>query len=133
VNYTDRSGKTIDVRSVSQGTEIIASVTITNDTGSYINDVALTQILPSGWEIVNTRFTDYGDNTGTGNKAEYTDIRDDRVNYYFSLGSKKSITFKTVMNASYLGDYYLPGIQCEAMYNSDYVVRNKGQWIEVKQ
>lgn len=133
VNYTDRSGKTIDVRSVSQGTEIIASVTITNDSGSYINDVALTQILPSGWEIVNTRFTDYGDNTGTGNKAEYTDIRDDRVNYYFSLGSRKSITFKTVMNASYLGDYYLPGIQCEAMYDSDYVVRNKGQWIEVKQ
>jgi len=130
VSYTDGNGKSIDMKNISQGTEITAKVIITNTTGLYVNDIALSQILPSGWEIVNTRFTEYGDNTD--NKAEYTDIRDDRVNYYFSLQANKSITFETVMNASYLGNYYLPGIQCEAMYDNEYIVRNKGQWIEIK-
>lgn len=130
VSYTDSNGNAIDMSNIAQGTEIKAQVTITNTTGLYVNDIALTQILPSGWEIVNTRFTEYGDNTN--NKAEYTDIRDDRVNYYFSLQANKSITFETVMNASYLGNYYLPGIQCEAMYDHEYMVRNKGEWIEIK-
>ncbi|MGJ8683062.1 MAG: alpha-2-macroglobulin family protein [Nonlabens sp.] len=130
VSYTDGNGKAIDMNNIIQGTEITAKVIITNTTGLYVNDIALTQILPSGWEIVNTRFTEYGDNPD--NKAEYTDIRDDRVNYYFSLQANKSITFETKINASYLGNYYLPGIQCEAMYDNEYIVRNKGQWIEVK-
>ncbi len=89
----------------------------------------MTEIFPSGWEIVNTRFTDYGG--GTLSKAEFTDIRDDRVNFYFYLGRKKSKTFTVSLNASYLGKYYLPGIQAEAMYDNDYFIRTKGTWIEV--
>ena len=42
-------------------------------------------------------------------------------------------TFRILLNASYLGKYYLPGIQAEAMYNNDYSVRTKGQWVEVVQ
>jgi hypothetical protein len=30
-----------------------------------------------------------------------------------------------------LGSYYLPGIQCEAMYDDNYIFRNKGQWIAI--
>jgi uncharacterized protein YfaS (alpha-2-macroglobulin family) len=130
ITYTDKDGNALDVSNLNQGTEITAITTITNTTGSKIEDVALTQILPSGWEIVNTRFTDYGAQE-VNNSIEYTDIRDDRVNYYFDLKSKQTLTFKTTINASYLGKYYLPGLQCEAMYDADYMVRNKGQWIEV--
>ncbi|MDP5100466.1 MAG: MG2 domain-containing protein [Nonlabens sp.] len=130
VNYTDRSGKTLNVSQLAQGTEIIITTTITNDTGVDMQNIACTQILPSGWEIINTRFTEYGASE-TSTQVDYTDIRDDRVNNYFSLGAQKSITLKTVMNASYLGTYYLPGVQCEAMYDGDYVVRKEGQWIEV--
>ncbi len=94
-----------------------------------VYNVALTEIFPSGWEIVNTRFTDFG--SSTINKAQFTDIRDDRVNYYFDLGKRKSKTFTVLLNASYLGKYYLPGIQSEAMYDNEFFVRGKGQWIEV--
>ena len=31
----------------------------------------------------------------------------------------------------YLGNYYLPGVQAEAMYDNDYFVRTKGKWVEV--
>jgi uncharacterized protein YfaS (alpha-2-macroglobulin family) len=130
ITYVDKEGKSVNVSKVNQGTELTAITTITNATGSRIEDVALTQILPSGWEIVNTRFTDYGAEEAN-TSIEYTDIKDDRVNYYFDLKARETLTFKTTINASYLGRYYLPGIQCEAMYDNDYIVRNKGQWIEV--
>ena len=129
ITYTDAKGNPIDVTKLSQGTDFKAHVTISNLKYEYVHNIALTEIFPSGWEIVNTRFTDYGG--GTASKAEFTDIRDDRVHFYFYLGRQKSKTFTVSLNASYLGKYYLPGIQAEAMYDNDYFVRTKGKWIEV--
>jgi uncharacterized protein YfaS (alpha-2-macroglobulin family) len=82
-----------------------------------------------GWEIVNTRFTDFGD--FAQNDVTYTDLRDDRANFYFDMKKNETKIFRILLNASYLGRYYLPGIQAEAMYDHDYVVRTKGQWVEV--
>lgn len=129
VVYKDKKGNPIDVKKLTQGTDFMASVTITNDMSSNVKDIALTEIFPSGWEIVNTRFTDYGNVVSS--EVRHTDIRDDRVNFYFDLGRKRSKTFNVLLNASYLGKYYLPGIQAEAMYDNDYFIRTKGQWIEV--
>jgi uncharacterized protein YfaS (alpha-2-macroglobulin family) len=42
-------------------------------------------------------------------------------------------TFTVLLNAAYLGNYYLPGIQVEAMYDNDYFVKTKGSWIKVVQ
>jgi uncharacterized protein YfaS (alpha-2-macroglobulin family) len=128
--YTDRDGKTIDIATLNQATEVIATTTIKNNTGLPVSDLAFTRFVPSGWEIVNTRFTDYGDSTATQG-LDYTDIKDDRVYYYFDLPARESKTIKTILNASYLGTYYLPGIQCEAMYDEEYVVRNNGKWVKV--
>jgi uncharacterized protein YfaS (alpha-2-macroglobulin family) len=36
-----------------------------------------------------------------------------------------------LLNATYLGNYYFPGIQSEAMYDSNYLARTKGQWVEI--
>ncbi|XLS29139.1 alpha-2-macroglobulin family protein [Flavobacteriaceae bacterium M23B6Z8] len=129
VKYKNRDGQTIDISKLSQGTDFIAEVTVTNKKGDKVRDIALSEIFPSGWEIVNTRFTDYG--SFTANKVTYTDLRDDRANFYFDLKGYESKTVKILLNASYLGTYYLPGVQCEAMYDNDYLVRTKGQWIEV--
>ena len=131
--YKDLQGNTIDVEKLQQGQDFIATVSITNLTSSSVNDVALTQIFPSGWDIVNTRFTDFGDTTVS--QARYTDIKDDRVNFYFDMqpkGKYGTKTFTVMLNASYLGTYYLPGTQAEAMYDNDYLVRNKGKWITVE-
>lgn len=129
VSYKSENGQLVNPANLSQGTNFIAQVKIENTTNEVVNNIALTQYLPSGWEIVNTRFTDFGDdNTET---ADFTDIRDDRVNYYFTLKQRETKTFSILLNASYLGNYYLPGIQAEAMYNNEYSVRTKGQWIQV--
>lgn len=127
--FKDRAGKIISPSTLSQGTEFVAEVSVTNLKGDYVENVALTQIVPSGWEIVNTRFTDFG--SFAENKVDYTDIRDDRTNFYFSLRAHESKTFRILLNASYPGTYYLPGVQCEAMYDNSYLARTKGQWVKV--
>ena len=92
--------------------------------------MSLTEVFPSGWEIVNTRFTDFGDAVSA---SDYTDIRDDKSSFYFDLGANKSRIFQVRLNASYLGTYYLYGVQTEAMYNNDFFARTKGCWVEVVQ
>ncbi|ARV09867.1 hypothetical protein BTO05_09515 [Winogradskyella sp. PC-19] len=131
--YKDLQGNKIDVSKLQQGQDFVANVSISNLNNEIVKDVALTQIFPSGWDIVNTRFTDFGDTTVS--QARYTDIRDDRVNFYFDMnrrGKNGTKTFTVLLNASYLGTYYLPGTQAEAMYDNDYLVRNKGRWVTVE-
>lgn len=127
--FKDRSGNVINQSVLAQGTEFIAEVTISNTKGERVENVALTQIIPSGWEIVNTRFTDFG--SFAENNVDYTDIRDDRTNFYFPLKANETKTFRILLNASYPGGYYLPGVQCEAMYDNSFLARTKGQWVKV--
>ncbi len=133
VQYKDLRGNTIDVSKLKQGQDFLATVKVSNLKNEKVKDVALTQIFPSGWEIVNTRFTSYG--SSTTSQARFTDIRDDRVNFYFDLGQRgkySSKTFSVMLNASYLGTYYLPSVQAEAMYDNEYLVRTKGKWVTVE-
>lgn len=127
--FKDRGGKVINPSSLTQGTEFVAEVSISNTKGENVDNVALTQIIPSGWEIVNTRFTDFGN--FAENNVDYTDIRDDRTNFYFSLKHNETKVFRILLNASYPGSYYLPGVQCEAMYDNSFMARTKGQWVQV--
>ncbi|MHB0755141.1 alpha-2-macroglobulin family protein [Polaribacter sp. M15] len=133
VNYKDLKGNKIDINTLKQGQDFVAKINVSNPKNQVVKDIALTQIFPSGWEIVNTRFTDFG--TTAKSEARYTDIRDDRVNFYFDINEGRSSaevkTFTVLLNAAYLGKYYLPGVQVEAMYDNDYLVRTQGRWIEV--
>ena len=129
--YLDSKGNPIDIANLRQGTEIIAKVAVTNTSNDYVDNIALTKIFPGGWEIVNTSFTELGG--GAQGSARYTDIRDDRVNFYFDLKAKKIKVFTVKLNASYLGTYYLPGTQVEAMYDNNFYARNKGIWVTIEQ
>ncbi len=127
-NFQSTNGQTINPSRLEQGSEFVAYITITNTSAMNVNNVALTQIIPSGWEIVNLRYTDAG---GNNNSVQYTDIRDDRTQFYFSLPGRSTKTLKVVLNASYLGNYYMPGVFAEAMYDNTYRCRTAGQWIQV--
>lgn len=128
-SFIDGAGKAIAIDKVRQGEEITARITVSNTSRDRIDNVALTQLFPSGWEIVNTRFTDA--QGGTEGTARYTDIRDDRVNFYFDMKKASTKVFTVKLNASYRGTYYLPGTQVEAMYDASYYARNKGKWVEI--
>ncbi len=129
VVYRSRDNSPIDISNLAQGTEFYADIDIRNSSTEFIENVALSHVIPSGFEIVNTRFTDFGD--FGNNKADHIDIRDDRTNFYFSLKAGERKTFRVLLNASYIGRYYLPGMQAEAMYDNSYGVRTSGKWIEI--
>lgn len=131
VSYKDVSGNPIDPSEVVQGSNLMVSVTIRNlGLAGEIKNLALSNYVPSGWEIHNARLDD---NEALLKSSAYTyqDIRDDRVYTYFDLGVNESKTFNLLVNASYEGRYYLPGLNAEAMYDNTVYARTKGQWIRV--
>jgi len=131
VGYFTLGGKQIDPASLKQGTDFLAQVNIKNPgkRGRYDN-MALTQIFPSGWEILNTRMLG-NDDAFPSSESNYRDIRDDRVYTYFSLPEDKEFTYYVMLNAAYAGKYYMPATYCEAMYNNSITALLKGEWVEV--
>ena len=131
VNYLTTDGKPIDVASIKQGTDFVAKVTVANPgfRGSYGN-MALSQIFPSGWEILNTRLYN-SEGAFKSSPSDYMDIRDDRVYQYFSIGSNQTLTYYVQLNAAYPGKYYWPGVYCEAMYDHTISGGVAGKWVEV--
>ena len=92
-------------------------------------EVALSHLLPSGWEIRNIRMAPSG--LVKDSAFNYQDIRDDRVYTYFDIQQGKSKTFSVLLNASYLGRFYLPMVNAEAMYDATINARVPGRWIKV--
>ena len=131
VRYVDDRGYSVDVSSLKQGTEFYAEVIVQNISGQYLTDLALTHIFASGWEIFNNRLFDQAANNDQ--LFTYQDIRDDRVLTYFNLRSGYSTTFRVKLQAAYCGRFYLPAVNCDAMYSPDIRSRTTGQWVEVKQ
>lgn len=143
VHFMTLDNKPLDVQKLAQGTDFVAEVDITGDFDSLgvsrLEDIALTMIMPGGWQIRNERMED--DRLPAG--FDYVDIRDDRVLGYFSLWQNHSwswrykdrtqntVTLRVVLNASFAGKYYLPGWQVSAMYDERIQARGKGYWVEV--
>jgi uncharacterized protein YfaS (alpha-2-macroglobulin family) len=130
VSYKLLDGTTLSPSEIIQGTDFVAEIKITNPGLEEYKEMALSQIFPSGWEILNTRLFNIGDfdNSST---FTYQDIRDDRVYTYFDLPVKTVKTFRVLLNATYEGKYYMPSVYCEAMYDGTINARNKGSWIDV--
>jgi len=131
VSYKTLNGRILDPTTLKQGTDFYAEVVVKNPGKmGYYEQMALTQIFPSGWEIINTRLND---NEGALASAPYTyrDIRDDRVFTYFNIRENETLTYKVLLNASYLGKYYLSAVQCEAMYNNNISATQAGKWVQV--
>jgi uncharacterized protein YfaS (alpha-2-macroglobulin family) len=132
ISYFSLKGAPVDPSQLKQGTDFVAQVNIKNPgkRGRYDN-MALTQIFPSGWEILNTRMMESGDDAFKSSPSDYRDVRDDRVNTYFSVPEDKEVTYFVMLNAAYMGKYYLPATYCSAMYNNSISALAKGQWVEV--
>ncbi len=131
VRYYDMDGERIEVDKLEQGTDFYARVTVKNP-GSMgrLTDMALAQIFPSGWEIINTRLSG-AMAPGDTDMPDYQDFRDDRVYTYFDLHIGEDVHFNVLLNAAYLGEFYLPALSCGAMYDNDVQAREPGKWVEV--
>lgn len=133
VSYKDMAGKAVDIHNLTKGTDLNVTITVTNTSGHLdLNDIALTHIIPSGWEIYNERFIRENEDETVENKFRYQDIRDDRIITYFDLKRGKSIEITTRTQVSYAGEFILPAITCEAMYDNSSYAKTKADRITIK-
>ena len=134
IRYASMDGKPMSVNDIRQGTDFTAIVSISNTSGTtdYTN-LALTHIIPSGWEVYNERMTvpeaepqETTDSSGNvSGQYTYQDIRDDRVLTYFNLRRGETKIFTIRLQATYAGNFILPAVQCEAMYDVNVQARSK--------
>ncbi len=130
VDYLGMNLQPLDRKELLQGSDFMMVVKVANNTFSAVDNIALTQMVPSGWEIRNTRLFE----TVSGIKEssyDYRDFRDDRVNTYFNLGRGESKTFVIIVNAAYKGEFYQPSVWCEAMYKASCYSRFPGTRVKV--
>ncbi len=132
VTYKDLNGNPIDPGRLEQGADFIAEVQVTHpgQRGIPYREMALNQVFPSGWEIVNTRM-DNLQQFAESDPPKYRDFRDDRVYTFFDLPINETQVYRVQLTASYQGRFYLPPVSCEAMYDHTISASRPGQWVEV--
>jgi len=123
---TDSNKNTVALDELKQGDAYTLSITLTRKEMVNVENLALTQILPTGWEIINERLEG---NNSYNQSAEYIDIRDDRIMWFFDYKNnynKNSRTYPVKIRAVTAGEFELPPTYLEAMYLPDYTVSLPG-------
>lgn len=137
VEWMDEDGAEIDPGRLSQGRSFWALYTVERTSSEELQALALSAVFPSGWEIDNLRLNEEN-RPGWMNRLhlggeDYVDIRDDRVNWFFSLSdnSRRTCQFVIRLTATYSGDYMLPAASVEAMYDPRLFARVAGRRVTV--
>ena len=145
-NYYDEQGNLIsekDILSIESGKGFWLEVKMlpADEIKGYvhIDNIALTQVLPSGWEIENIRavngeYPQWVEERTANTYVEYEDIRDDRVMWFFDFNNYNAggNSFFVKVNAVTKGKFDFPGTTAEAMYNNNCRAYLKGFRAEVK-
>ncbi|MBN1408066.1 MAG: hypothetical protein JW956_09760, partial [Calditrichaceae bacterium] len=140
VEWLDEDGMKINPADVRQGQSFWGHFKVNTLPGyrSRIDEIALVQVLPSGWEIDNTRLSREA-NPGwmrgwNVNRQEYLDIRDDRIMWFFDLPSHgNDFHYVVKLNAVTAGEFTLPPTLLEAMYNNSYRASKAGKKVIVRE
>lgn len=121
IGYTGANGDEINPSSLPQGCTFTVRIEVTNDMATEdLHNMALTLPIASGWEFCDT-----------APAGDYQDIRDDRCCWYFDLPYHRSKTFSIRVRAAYKGEYLLPAVSCEAMYDASVYANNESNIVEV--
>jgi len=131
-----QTGERITPSQIKQGEAFWIVFGVRSFASSRVDNVALSSILPSSFEISNERLNEYDrpgwlNNIPSLSTADYMDIRDDRINWFFSLYPGETKAFAVQIHPSYAGEFRWPGLVLEAMYSPDYFARIAGSRIGV--
>ena len=140
VIYLDENGERIDISNLKRGKSfwVFGGVKLIDKFTNSLNDVAFVYMLPAGWEVENPRMkkinTVFYDRIKKRlSRYRYLDIRDDRLIYFFNINNyNKTAYFLFKVNAVNPGNYILPPLSAEAMYDRRYYAIGKAIRVEVK-
>ena len=114
--YTDSDGDRISPADLKVGDSFVITLRVDNRMSKKIENIALTFPIPTCWEISNDRIA--LDSSHGSDSFAYQDIRDDVVYTYFDLPRNDSVTYKLYATVAYKGDYFIPAIHTQAMYDN---------------
>lgn len=130
--FYDRNGKQISGNSFTQNDLIVVRISIITQYSGDIENVVISDILPAGFEIENTRLSDMPEMKWIkeDSEADYIDFRDDRVNLFTTVNNTERSYYYMVRAVS-PGTYTMGPVQADAMYNGYYHSYNGGGMITV--
>lgn len=119
--FMNREGKTISGLNFKQNDLVIVHIQLEAATNSAIDNVAVTDMLPAGFEIENTRLNELPNLSWITNQEtpEFMDIRDDRINF-FTSATPKAKHFYYMVRVVTPGDFQLGPVMADAMYDGAY-------------
>ncbi len=122
VEYFNATRKQAGTAGIILGDDVLISVRVNNPSALQISDLALNLKMPAGWELINPRLYE---TEVTKNKGNYTyqDYKDDRVYTFFNIRAGGSETYTFKAKAAFTGDFFMPSVSCEHMYNGDVYAR----------
>ncbi len=119
--FLDRNGNVISSGNFHQNDLVVVRLTLESQYNSDVDNVVITDMLPAGFEIENTRLTEMPDIKWItdASTTDYTDIRDDRI-LMFTSATGRSKNYYYMVRAVSPGEYQLGPVQADAMYNGAY-------------
>jgi uncharacterized protein YfaS (alpha-2-macroglobulin family) len=136
--YRTKDGKV--VKSVDLGEELEVHIKLRSTDDASHSNVAVTDLLPGGFEVVLSSSPRSGEAGGYASpiasalstwRADYTDIREDRVVIYGTVGPEaKEFVYR--IKATNRGKYVIPSAYAESMYNRAIRARTTGAEMRVE-
>ncbi|KAA5545024.1 alpha-2-macroglobulin family protein [Adhaeribacter rhizoryzae] len=121
--FLDRNGREIQNNTVKQNDLVVVRIALQSLDGRNVPNVAITDLLPAGFEIENPRLLTEREfnwlNDQKPDVPDYTDIRDDRINLYATARPKPQYFYYQV-RAVTQGNFQLGPVGADAMYNAEY-------------
>jgi uncharacterized repeat protein (TIGR01451 family) len=133
--FKDAKGKVVDFSRHALGDLIYVEIKVSNLSRSSVQNVALVDRIPAGWEIENPRL-------GRGDRPSWVDerrlwrldhmnLRDDRLEAFGELQGGKTVTVVYAVRAVTAGTYTLPPVKVEAMYDPEKWSRSPGREVRI--
>jgi len=132
-SFYNRFGQPYTSTRFKQNELIVVKVAVSSLNGSKIENIAITDMFPAGFEIENPRLNDFPKMDWIRDKStpDYYDFRDDRVNLYTDVQGATKYYYYLVRAVS-RGTFKMGPIGADAMYNGEYHSYNGGGTVIVE-
>jgi uncharacterized repeat protein (TIGR01451 family) len=102
------------VQTLLVGDSVKVTLRVRNISAIPLGNLAMTDLLPGGFSLEPNTLTP-GVNTLPG--TERVDLREDRNVFFFTLQGAKDLTIEYVLRATCAGDFVVPPLYAESMYD----------------
>lgn len=119
-------GEILSFEDMPRGNPVWVQYYVSSSVPIRLDGMALQSLFPAGFEIVNPRLREELPQWLQEDSQKndfYMDLRDDRVNWFFSLEPYGKAIFSIQVIPTYSGQFTVPAVTLETMYSPDFVAR----------